>query len=201
MSNLDFDNQATDPVELLHTWLEDAKVRTNLPNPNAMTLATVDQDGRPSARIVLLRGLDERGAVFFTNYASRKGRALDAHRNAALVLHWDELERQVRIEGRVSRVSGEESDAYWSTRARESRIGAWASRQSEILEDKAALEAEIKRYTREFEGGEVPRPEHWGGYRVSLDQVEFWEGQPARIHDRLVCQRVDDRWETCRLSP
>ena len=201
MSNLDFDNQATDPVELLHTWLEDAKVRTNLPNPNAMTLATVDQDGRPSARIVLLRGLDERGAVFFTNYASRKGRALDAHRNAALVLHWDELERQVRIEGRVSRVSGEESDAYWSTRARESRIGAWASRQSEILEDKAALEAEIERYTREFEGGEVPRPEHWGGYRVSLDQVEFWEGQPARIHDRLVCQRVDDRWETCRLSP
>ena len=201
MSNLDFDNQATDPVELLHTWLEDAKVRTNLPNPNAMTLATVDQDGRPSARIVLLRGLDERGAVFFTNYASRKGRALDAHRNAALVIHWDELERQVRIEGRVSRVSGEESDAYWSTRARESRIGAWASRQSEILEDKAALEAEIERYTREFEGGEVPRPEHWGGYRVSLDQVEFWEGQPARIHDRLVCQRVDDRWETCRLSP
>ena len=201
MSTLDFDNQATDPVELLHTWLEDAKVRTNLPNPNAMTLATVDQDGRPSARIVLLRGLDERGAVFFTNYASRKGRALDAHRNAALVIHWDELERQVRIEGRVSRVSGEESDAYWSTRARESRIGAWASRQSEILEDKAALEAEIKRYTREFEGGEVPRPEHWGGYRVSLDQVEFWEGQPARIHDRLVCQRVDDRWETCRLSP
>ena len=201
MSTLDFDNQATDPVELLHTWLEDAKVRTNLPNPNAMTLATVDQDGRPSARIVLLRGLDERGAVFFTNYASRKGRALDAHRNAALVIHWDELERQVRIEGRVSRVSDEESDAYWSTRARESRIGAWASRQSEILEDKAALEAEIKRYTREFEGGEVPRPEHWGGYRVSLDQVEFWEGQPARIHDRLVCQRVDDRWETCRLSP
>ena len=201
MSTLDFDNQATDPVELLHTWLEDAKVRTNLPNPNAMTLATVDQDGRPSARIVLLRGLDERGAVFFTNYASRKGRALDAHRNAALVIHWDELERQVRIEGRVSRVSGEESDAYWSTRARESRIGAWASRQSEILEDKAALEAEIERYTREFEGGEVPRPEHWGGYRVSLDQVEFWEGQPARIHDRLVCQRVDDRWETCRLSP
>ena len=201
MSTLDFDNQATDPVELLHTWLEDAKVRTNLPNPNAMTLATVDQDGRPSARIVLLRGLDERGAVFFTNYASRKGRALDAHRNAALVIHWDELERQVRIEGRVSRVSGEESDAYWSTRARESRIGAWASRQSEVLEDKAALEAEIERYTREFEGGEVPRPEHWGGYRVSLDQVEFWEGQPARIHDRLVCQRVDDRWETCRLSP
>ncbi|MCH2145393.1 MAG: pyridoxamine 5'-phosphate oxidase [Phycisphaerales bacterium] len=201
MSTLDFDNQATDPVELLHTWLEDAKVRTNLPNPNAMTLATVDQDGRPSARIVLLRGLDERGAVFFTNYASRKGRALDAHRNAALVIHWDELERQVRIEGRVSRVSGEESDAYWSTRARESRIGAWASRQSEILEDKAALEAEIERYTREFEGGEVPRPEHWGGYRVSLDQVEFWEGQPARIHDRLVCQRVNDRWETCRLSP
>ena len=201
MSTLDFDNLATEPVELLNTWLEDAKARTSLPNPNAMTLATVDHDGRPSARIVLLRGLDERGAVFFTNYESRKGRALEVHRSAALVLHWDKLERQVRIEGEVSKVSAEESDAYWATRARESRIGAWASRQSDLLQDKTVLEAEIERCTRRFEGEEVPRPEHWGGYRVSLERVEFWEGQPARIHDRLVYRRANDGWETCRLSP
>jgi pyridoxamine 5'-phosphate oxidase len=201
MTTLDFNEHPTDPVELLNHWLEEARSGTDLPNPNAMTLATVDGEGRPSARIVLLRGLDDRGAVFFTNYKGRKGRELEGNRHAALVHHWDVLERQVRIEGAVTRASEEESDAYWSTRPRGSRLGAWASRQSEVIPSRSALQSELDRFDKEFEGRDVPRPDHWGGFRVALERVEFWQGQPARIHDRLLYHRTVDGWRTERLSP
>jgi pyridoxamine 5'-phosphate oxidase len=201
MSTLDFDHPPREPLEMAKAWLEHATASTGLPNPNAMTLATVDPDGGPSARIVLLRGLDEHGALFFTNYRSRKGRALAAHPRAALVLHWDVLERQIRIEGSVTQASREESDGYWASRGRDSRIGAWASQQSEPLESREALVQANADFAARFDGQEVPRPEHWGGFRVALEHVEFWEGKPARVHDRIVYTADAEGWMIKRLSP
>lgn len=201
MTTLDFNHPPSEPLAMMRQWLDDAGRETTLPNPNAMTLATIDPDGRPSARIVLARGLDERGIAFFSHYNGRKGRALEAHPQAALIFHWDDLERQLRVEGTVTRASAEESDAYWNTRPRGSQIGAWASSQSEPVASRAQLEKQLDHYTREFEGRDVPRPEYWGGFRVALDHVEFWAGRPARIHDRLVYTRTDDGWSIERLSP
>lgn len=201
MSTLDFDHPPREPLELAKAWLEHATKSTGLPNPNAMTLATVDADGGPSARIVLLRGLDENGALFFTNYRSRKGHALEAHPRAALVFHWDVLERQLRIEGTVSRATSEESDGYWASRPRESQIGAWASQQSEPLESRDELIQANADFAARFEGQAVPRPEHWGGFRVGLENVEFWEGKPARVHDRIVYTADGGGWKIRRLSP
>lgn len=200
---MDFDHPPADPVAQIQAWLEDAK-RTGLPNPNAMTVATVDADGRPSARIVLLKSLDQRGAVWFTNRESRKGLALAAHPRAALLFHWDALNRQVRIEGSVTLVPDSESDAYFATRPRESRIGAWASDQSQPVRDRAELERRFKEAEQRFAGADVPRPPHWGGYRVSLDSIEFWQGHEFRLHDRIVYTPAPGSlgvWRTQRLFP
>jgi pyridoxamine 5'-phosphate oxidase len=195
------ENLPSDPVRWLREWLTEAE-HIDLPNPGAMTLCTVDPDGRPSARTVLLKGLDERGAVFYTNRLSRKGRALAAHSQAALVFHWDLLLRQVVIEGQVTAVSEEESDAYFATRPRASRLSAWASRQSEPVASRAALDAAAEEMDRRFEGQEVPRPPHWGGYRVSLGRIEFWEGRPFRMHDRIVYSPGGrGGWHRQRLFP
>ena len=198
---VDFDHPPTDPVPLLERWLEDAKALAT-PNPNAMTLATVDADGAPSARIVLLRGLSREGARFFTNRRSRKGKALAANARAALLFHWDLLDRQVRIEGRVALATDEESDEYFAHRPVDSRVNAWASDQSEPVANRAELERRAEEMTRRFEGAEVPRPPHWGGYRVSLDRIEFWQGDKYRLHDRVEYRlRSGGGYEVRRLCP
>jgi pyridoxamine 5'-phosphate oxidase len=200
---LDFDNPPTDPVAQARLWFEDAEA-TGLPNPNAFTLATIDADGKPSARIVLCKGFDERGVVFFTNYQSRKGEALFGDPRAAALFHWDTLSRQLRIEGRVSMVSEGESDAYFATRPRPSQLGAWASAQSRPLADRATLEEQVSKAEQRFAGRDVPRPPHWGGFRLSLDSIEFWQGDPNRVHDRIVYSpspRSRGSWSTQRLFP
>ncbi len=198
---MDFDHPPEDPVAEFQRWLEEARA-TGLRNPNAMTLATVDPDGRPSARTVLLKGLDAKGAVFFTNSRSRKGRALEATPVAALLFHWDALSRQVCIEGRVTTVAAEEADAYFASRPRGARIGAWASAQSEPIPSREALDARVASVEREYLGREVDRPPHWLGYRVSLDRIEFWQGRESRLHDRVVyTPRPAGGWATQRLCP
>jgi len=199
--SIDFDQPPADPFPLLESWLADA-MRLPTQNPNAMTLATVDADGAPSARIVLLRGLTREGARFFTNRRSRKGRALEANARAALLFHWDALDRQIRIEGRVSLATDAESDEYFAQRPVDSRVNAWASDQSEPVASRAALERRAEEMTVRFAGTEVPRPPHWGGYRVSLDRIEFWQGDKYRLHDRVEYARTTEgRYEVRRLSP
>ena len=210
---IDFDRPPADPLMWFSQWLDEAKqacARLGLRNPNAMTLATVDgpPDDGPSARIVLLKHIDDRGAVFYTNRQSRKGEALQAHPRAALLFHWDALDRQVRIEGTVTLVSDAESDAYFATRPLDSQLGAWASQQSrELVGGREALELAVVRVMDRFAevinaGGGIPRPPHWGGYRVALETIEFWQGQPSRMHDRVVYSRNrGDSWTTTRLFP
>ena len=201
MQPLDFDNPPAEPLPMLQAWLDHAVSSSGLPNPNAMTLATVGENGQPSARIVLLKGFDERGAVFFTNRQSMKGRELAANPHAALVFHWDPLERQIRITGRVEVLSSEEDDAYFASRGRGSRIGAWASQQSAELSSRSELEERVREFETRFADGEVPRPPHWGGFRVSLDRIEFWQGLPSRLHDRVVYIANDEGWTTRRMQP
>ena len=198
---MDFDHPPKDPIGLLNVWIEDARA-AGLPNPNAMSFATLEADGKLSSRIVLLKAIDPRGAVFFTNRQSRKGLALSAKPQAALLFHWDVLNRQARIEGDVSQVSDGESDAYFATRPRESRIGAWASRQSQPAKNRAELDAAVAEVEKRFAGKDVPRPPHWGGYRVSLNLIEFWEGHPHRLHDRVIyTPQGSGGWKTQRLFP
>jgi pyridoxamine 5'-phosphate oxidase len=197
---MDFEHPPADPVVEFRRWFDEACMLP-MPNPNAMTLATVDASGAPSARIVLLRGIDERGALFFTNRQSRKGTALEAVPRAALLFHWDLLDRQIRIEGRVTHATEAESDGYHAARPRESQIGAWASDQSRPVASRAAFEARIAETEARFAGGPVPRPPHWGGYRVSLDSIEFWQGHPYRLHDRIVYAARAGGWSTTRLFP
>jgi pyridoxamine 5'-phosphate oxidase len=189
-----------DPFNQLRLWL-DAALAAQLSEPHAMTLATATRDGRPSARIVLLRGLDERGLVFYTNYESRKGRELAENPWAALVFHWAELQRQVRVEGMVERISARESDAYFESRPWGSRVGAWASHQSEVIDGRAELDRRVQELEAEYRGREVPRPPYWGGYRLLPTVVEFWQGRPNRLHDRLRYRIVGDGWRIERLSP
>jgi len=192
---------APDPVAQFRAWLDHA-VAAGVAEPNAMTLATADPEGRPSARTVLLKGLDERGFVLYTNRGSRKGRELDANPHAALVFRWDPLERQVIVNGRAGRVDDAESDAYFASRPRASQLGAWAScEQSAVVADRAAVEAALAAVEARFAGAPVPRPPFWGGYRIAHDAVEFWQGRPGRLHDRLRYRRAGDSWAVERLSP
>jgi pyridoxamine 5'-phosphate oxidase len=190
---------AADPIAQFNRWFDDA-VAADLRHPNAMTLATVD-DGRPSARVVLLKSVDEHGFVFFTNFESRKGRELAANPAAALLFFWSELERQVRVDGTAEKVSPEESDAYFATRPYGSQIGAWASAQSEPIPSREVLEARARELDARYEGGPVPRPGHWGGYRVAPVEIEFWQGRANRLHDRLRYRLAGGVWTRERLSP
>jgi len=199
--SIDFDSPPTDPVPVFEKWFAEAQ-KLAIPNPNAMTLATVDADGAPSARIVLLRGFSREGARFFTNRNSRKGRALAANARAALLFHWDLLDRQVRIEGRVSLATDAESDEYFSQRPVDSRVNAWASDQSEPVANRAELERRAAELTARFANRDVPRPPHWGGYRVSLERIEFWQGDKYRLHDRILYARqADGSYVVTRLCP
>lgn len=190
---------AADPFTQFNHWMNDA-IKAELPEPTAMNLATVGTNGRPSARIVLLKGVDEKGFVFFTNYDSRKGRELAESQWAALTFHWVELERQVRIEGRVEKVDAAVSDAYFASRPIKSRIGAIASAQSDKIESREALEKAFSDAEAKY-GDNPPRPANWGGYVIVPEMVEFWQGRRSRLHDRLVYQRQFGGWHIERLSP
>jgi pyridoxamine 5'-phosphate oxidase len=200
-ARLDESDVSHDPMVEFARWFAEAQEARVL-EPNAMTLATADADGAPAARIVLLKGFDERGFVFFTDYRSRKGAELEANPRAALVFYWGELERQIRITGRVTRTSAEESEAYFQSRPLGSRLGAWVSHQSRVIPSRAVLERDLREIEARFGDGEVPLPGHWGGYRVEPGTVEFWQGRPSRLHDRIRYGRQPSgRWVIERLSP
>jgi pyridoxamine 5'-phosphate oxidase len=190
----------TDPIALFHAWMKEA-LASEPNDANAMALATVDAAGLPDVRMVLLKDVDERGFVFYTNLESAKGRELAANPKAALLFHWKSLRRQVRVRGEVSAVTPEEADAYFATRARPAQIGAWASDQSRELPDRLALEKKIAEVGLRFGFGRVPRPPHWSGYRVAPESIEFWRNRPFRLHERLVFARAQGGWTTHRLFP
>ena len=187
------------PFQQFRTWFDEARA-ADIIEPNAMTLATADENGVPSARIVLLKGLDERGFVFYTNYESRKGQELARNPHAALVFWWGALERQVRIEGSTSRIDRAESEAYFHSRPQDSQLGAWASEQSRPVtrEQREQRMADLK---AQYDGKPIPKPEHWGGYRLSPSAIEFWQGRSSRLHDRLRYQLQGDSWTVERLAP
>jgi pyridoxamine 5'-phosphate oxidase len=190
-----------DPIKLFRRWFDDA-IASGSRLPESMTLATATADGKPSARVVLLKQVDEAGFVFYTNYRSAKAKELEANPQAALVFYWVGLDRQVRVAGRVERVSAAESDEYFKTRPRESQLGALASPQSEVIEGRAVLEDRLSGLEQEYHDREVPRPAHWGGYRLRPDRIEFWENRPGRLHDRIVYDlQADGSWTIKRLAP
>jgi pyridoxamine 5'-phosphate oxidase len=189
-----------DPIQQFSLWFGEA-LKAELLDTNAMTLATASRDGVPAARIVLLKGFDEAGFVFFTNYESAKARDLDDNPRACLLMFWAALERQVRITGQVTKTSAGESETYFHSRPFESQVGAWASAQSQKVADRGALEARYAELAAKYAGGPVPLPAFWGGYRVAPESIEFWQGRKSRLHDRLLYVRRDGRWERSRLSP
>jgi pyridoxamine 5'-phosphate oxidase len=190
-----------DPIRLFRRWLDDA-IAAGLKLPESMTLATATSDGKPSARIVLLKQVDDDGFVFYTNYRSAKARELDNNPRAALVFYWSQFDRQVRVEGTVQRTSAEESQAYFKTRPRESQIGAWASPQSDVIESREILDARVAELEQLYLDRDVDCPEHWGGYRVKPARIEFWKGRLGRLHDRIVYEREgNDGWKISRLAP
>jgi pyridoxamine 5'-phosphate oxidase len=189
------------PFDQFRLWFEQAQA-AQIVEPNAMTLATATPDGIPSARVVLLKGFDERGFAFFTNYESQKGRELAENPHAALVFYWAELERQVRITGTVTKTSPEESEAYWSTRPAASQLGAWVSEQSTVVPNRKVLEEQMAALEKWYEAVEIPTPPYWGGYRVAPETIEFWQGRPNRLHDRLRYTKTGEgKWQIDRLAP
>ena len=199
-AGLDVPDLAADPVSMFRRWLADT-VTAGVHEPNAMVVTSVSAGGRPSSRLVLLKAVDDRGFVFYTNYESRKGHELDAEPASALLFPWHDLQRQVRVEGRTERVSGEESEAYFASRPRPSQLGAWASPQSTEVASREDLERRYAETEARFAGSEVPLPPHWGGFRVVPDVVEFWQGRKGRMHDRLVYRRAGEGWAVVRLAP
>jgi pyridoxamine 5'-phosphate oxidase len=200
-ARLDERDVSHDPIVEFARWFAEAQ-EAQIPEPNAMTLATATADGAPSARVVLLKAFDERGFVFFTDFRSQKGAELEANPRAALVFYWGELDRQVRITGRATLASREESEQYFRTRPLGSRHGAWASYQSRVIPGRAALESDLREIEARFPDGDVPLPPHWGGYRVVPDAIEFWQGRESRLHDRIRYVREGERgWRVERLSP
>lgn len=198
---LDEDTFGFDPLAAFRAWFDHA-IASEVPEPTAMALGTVDERGQPAVRMVLLKGYDERGLVFFTNYESRKARELEHHPRAALTFFWPTLHRQVRVEGAVSRVAGAESDEYFASRERGSRIGAWASPQSAVITRRVEIERRVAEVERRFAGqAEIPRPWYWGGYRLVPDSWEFWQGRESRLHDRFRFRRLHDAWKRERLAP
>ena len=191
---------ADDPLRQFEKWFEEA-VNAKVLDPHAMSLATVSYEEQPSVRIVYLRGIAENGFKFYTNYSSQKGKDLLENKRVAINFFWGELERQIRVEGEVEKLSKEESDAYFAARPRESQIGAWASEQSVLIRNRKALEDKVKYYREHYKGIDIPRPENWGGYLVKPHRIEFWQGRPNRLHDRLVFSKNGTSWELNRMAP
>lgn len=190
-----------DPIKQFETWWQQA-IESKIEEPNAMTLATCNDEGKPSARIVLLKGIKKNGFIFFTNYQSRKGKEIEKNSFVSLLFFWKELERQVRIEGKIKKVSATESDKYFFSRPRESRIGAWSSPQSAVIENREFLQKNVEKYNLEFGTENIPRPDFWGGYLVEPDSIEFWQGRPGRLHDRLQYSLSENNyWNMKRLAP
>ncbi len=200
MGSLSENHVPESPLKLFNFWLEEFKASGNKDH-NAMLLTTVKEDNRPASRIVLLKGLSKDGMEFFTNYESNKGKEMENNPNVALSFFWPELEKQIRIEGTVEKLSPEESDAYFKVRPRGSQIGAWVSPQSQKIEERDFLEQRVLFFEKKFEGQEVPRPDHWGGYRVNPNFYEFWQGRTSRLHDRVTYSQIEGQWKISRIAP
>jgi pyridoxamine 5'-phosphate oxidase len=194
------DKLLDDPMAQFKQWYREAE-SAGVPEPNTMTLATVSQQGQPTIRVVLLKEITPNGLIFFTNFKSRKGREMEQHPKAALNFYWQLMERQVRVDGSISKVSDSKSDEYFSTRPRGSQLGAWVSEQSKTIPSRDYLEEQLKQFQARFEDKDIPRPPHWGGYLLTPEQVEFWQGGEDRLHDRIQYTMNQDLWERCRLAP